>query len=490
MSKNNSLQLEEAISYRRRTILASIGAGAGLATVGGSGAYAAESHDDEDDETAGEEDSDRDGDVRSTFGYAAESPSVEPPVEPDHEVSLLAEVRDRGADGAADDDAADDGAADDGDAEGDDAGAEEPAEEMFGLPEWHFDPVGLYIEPGETVKFQLESPFHTISAFHPDLGFTQRVPDGVGAISSPVLWEGAYFLYTFDEPGVYDLMCLPHEWAGMVIRIVVGEATGPGAEEIPEPEFADGMPNPDEPSPPDWLAATVLRDAALDPENIIDQGSVGWGDLDDESKEFPFDMFDFDEFEEEDGKSLVAVLSETDGGPSTDASGCAHFSETEAGLEFNVVLENIESVTQAHVHEGGRSEDGPVVAPLFAYTDGADGSGEGEPADADPDSPLFDSGVIDDTEVVDAILADPSGYYVNVHTTENPAGEIRGQIRREMAVEEPDEPVDPDDEDQSDGDQSDDDQPDESDEPSGSDDDGGTDDSGTDDDDTDYSFGL
>ena len=36
--------------------------------------------------------------------------------------------------------------------------------------------------------------------------------------------------------------------------------------------------------------------------------------------------------------------------------------------------------------------------------------------------------VAGDAAVVSAIVADPSGYYVNVHTPEFPAGAIRGQL--------------------------------------------------------------
>jgi hypothetical protein len=40
---------------------------------------------------------------------------------------------------------------------------------------------------------------------------------------------GAYFDVTFTVEGVYDYYCLPHEAAGMVGRIVVGQPSGPGA---------------------------------------------------------------------------------------------------------------------------------------------------------------------------------------------------------------------------------------------------------------------
>lgn len=408
MTNQNSDRLSEILAYRRRTIVRAVGTGVGMATVGTSGVYATEQHDDEDDEDgANDEDDDgppvddAGGDVHPVFGFSAESDAVEPPVEPDHEVSLVAEQRDE---------------------------AEIP------FPEWFFDPVGLSVEPGDTVRFTLESPFHTVTAYHSDLGFTQRVPEGVGVISSPVLWEGAYFLYTFDEPGVYDLQCLPHEWAGMVIRVVAGEATGPGAEEVPEPAFEEGQPETGAELSPDWLAAQVFRDPAMDPENIVEQGQVAWDDLDPESKEFPMDLLMPMEAE-----SLTAVLSgsqETED-VETNASGCAHFTPAEGGLGFTLVLEDIGGATQAHIHEGGRDEDGPVVAPLLSFTEEVDGGGEGEPRDAAPDEPIVERGLVEDEALVEEILADPSAFYVNVHTIEYPAGEIRGQIRSTGAPEEP-----------------------------------------------------
>lgn len=65
----------------------------------------------------------------------------------------------------------------------------------------------------------------------------------------------------------------------------------------------------------------------------------------------------------------VAVLSGSQADVETDAGGCANLMPGEAGtLMVDLVLEDIECVTQAHIHEGERGEDGPVVAPLLEYT--------------------------------------------------------------------------------------------------------------------------
>ncbi len=127
----------------------------------------------------------------------------------------------------------------------------------------------------------------------------------------------------------------------------------------------------------------------------------------------------------------VAVLSGYRAGVETDASGCVHVTPgEEAGtLMVDLVLEDIECVTQAHIHEGGRDDDGPIVAPLLEYTGEVDGTGDGDPLSARPDTPLIEGTMVDDPELVEEILSDPGEYYVNVHTVHHPAGEIRGQIR-------------------------------------------------------------
>jgi len=129
-------------------------------------------------------------------------------------------------------------------------------------------------------------------------------------------------------------------------------------------------------------------------------------------------------------EAYVAVLSGYQADVETDAGGCAHLLPGEEGtLMVDLVLEDIECVTQAHIHEGERGEDGPVVAPLLEYTEEVDGSGDGDPLTTRPDVPLIEGTVVDDSELVEAILDDPGAYYVNVHTVSNPDGEIRGQIR-------------------------------------------------------------
>jgi len=93
------------------------------------------------------------------------------------------------------------------------------------VPEFYFEPTGRFVEAGDVVRFNLATPDHTVTAYHPRLGRQRRVPEGIPPFSSPVLGTDAFWLYRFDEPGVYDVLCAPHEIFGMVMRIVVGEPT-------------------------------------------------------------------------------------------------------------------------------------------------------------------------------------------------------------------------------------------------------------------------
>ena len=83
----------------------------------------------------------------------------------------------------------------------------------------------------------------------------------------------------------------------------------------------------------------------------------------------------------------------------------------------------VEPGMAAHVHKGAAGENGPVVVNLARPFDGdaADCLTEGEML---PNNvAAFPTG-----ETVADILANPSGYYVNVHNPDYPGGAIRGQL--------------------------------------------------------------
>ena len=94
-----------------------------------------------------------------------------------------------------------------------------------------FDPIGLYVEPGATVRWIVRDNVHTTTAYHPrNDNHSLRIPKGAAPWDSGFLVHpGDHFDVTLTVPGVYDYYCMPHEAAGMVGRIVVGKPVGPGA---------------------------------------------------------------------------------------------------------------------------------------------------------------------------------------------------------------------------------------------------------------------
>lgn len=92
----------------------------------------------------------------------------------------------------------------------------------------YFDPIGLYVEPGTTVRWVIGFNAHSTSAYHPrNDNHALRIPDGARPWDSGVMMNpGDHFDVRLTVPGVYDYFCMPHEGAGMVGRIVVGTAPG------------------------------------------------------------------------------------------------------------------------------------------------------------------------------------------------------------------------------------------------------------------------
>ncbi len=100
-----------------------------------------------------------------------------------------------------------------------------------------FDPAGIHISVGDTVRWVQVAGYHSTTAYHPENDHHElRIPENAKPWDSGVLIaeypnKGSSFEHTFTEPGVYDYFCEPHEMAGMVGRIVVGEpGSGPGTK--------------------------------------------------------------------------------------------------------------------------------------------------------------------------------------------------------------------------------------------------------------------
>lgn len=124
---------------------------------------------------------------------------------------------------------------------------------------FYFDPIGLFVSPGDTVEFVNDTSGHSATSYHEDLDSSDvtRIPEAAEPFNSGVLQsDGASWNYTFTEPGTYDYFCIPHKGLGMIGRIVVCAPGGPAEEG----------------SPPDGELP--------DSQRIVEEGSVSWEEWD------------------------------------------------------------------------------------------------------------------------------------------------------------------------------------------------------------------
>jgi len=137
------------------------------------------------------------------------------------------------------------------------------------------------------------------------------------------------------------------------------------------------------------------------------------------------------------GQNFIVHLSGAQAAPPVDtrAQGQASFQLSNDGdeLRYKLMVSNITNVMMAHIHLGAAGVNGPVVAWLYPTA---------------PPLVLIPgkfSGVLAEGTIIAASLVGPltgqhlsallekmktGETYVNVHTNQYPAGEIRGQIRR------------------------------------------------------------
>ena len=124
--------------------------------------------------------------------------------------------------------------------------------------EYYFDPIGLFVESGDTVTFEIQSGSHSATAYKEGTSSASvtRIPEGAETFNSETLSEqGSTYEHTFETTGTYDYFCIPHKTLGMVGRIVVGEPGGP----------AEGSMPPDGDVP--------------ESQTIVDQGSVSYSEF-------------------------------------------------------------------------------------------------------------------------------------------------------------------------------------------------------------------
>jgi plastocyanin len=96
---------------------------------------------------------------------------------------------------------------------------------------FYYDPIGLYVERGQTVRWTTRPPSFSVVAFHPDNDNHElRIPDGAEPFDSKILGRSPSFEWTFEVEGTYDYFSWNHEAIGMIGRIIVGAPGGPGEQ--------------------------------------------------------------------------------------------------------------------------------------------------------------------------------------------------------------------------------------------------------------------
>jgi len=125
-------------------------------------------------------------------------------------------------------------------------------------------------------------------------------------------------------------------------------------------------------------------------------------------------------FAELSGRNEISATTGQPGAGDPDGFGSASFTFDGDQLCFGITVANLAGPVAAHIHKGGKAENGPIVIPLT------------QPATGDPGA---SSGCVPlNTPELAATAADiqahPRAYYANVHTGEFPGGAVRGQLKR------------------------------------------------------------
>ncbi|PSQ09736.1 halocyanin [Halobacteriales archaeon QS_5_70_15] len=97
-----------------------------------------------------------------------------------------------------------------------------------------FEPAELSIDPGTTVRWRWDSGGHTVAV--------RSQPDGADwqGTGEETHDSGFAISHTFEAEGTYEYVCLPHESAGMVGSVPVGDAASTTSTPEPTTTTADG----------------------------------------------------------------------------------------------------------------------------------------------------------------------------------------------------------------------------------------------------------
>ena len=117
------------------------------------------------------------------------------------------------------------------------------------------------------------------------------------------------------------------------------------------------------------------------------------------------------------GRSLTATLTggaqPSPGDPNANGSATVRINPGLNRLCYTLKARGLPNPTMAHIHVGAAGVAGPPVVTLRVPTKGS-----------------VSACTAVGRKVARAIIRDPGGYYVNIHTAAFPAGAIRGQLNK------------------------------------------------------------
>ncbi len=106
------------------------------------------------------------------------------------------------------------------------------------------------------------------------------------------------------------------------------------------------------------------------------------------------------------------------------ATGMAEFTPSGESVSYTVNATGIQGATAGHIHSGEKGKNGDVVVTLFKFDSPQNEVSENGTITADKLA-----GPMQGKQISDLANAMKNGStYVNIHTEQNPNGEIRGQI--------------------------------------------------------------
>ena len=121
--------------------------------------------------------------------------------------------------------------------------------------------------------------------------------------------------------------------------------------------------------------------------------------------------------------SRAQTSPEVTGGLIQDAKVKVSFNDAFSEAKFELKIRGGDNAAAAHFHCGGPSENGPPAISIFGGFDGERAIGTLTNAD------ILDLGCDSIVNLVSLAFAMRDGQvYANVHTSDNPHGEVRGQL--------------------------------------------------------------